>query len=59
MHLITEPYLTQQAHWPTSGCHILAQYDATSIVVHQAYRPVIGRFAAKNAIWVANSHLRA
>lgn len=46
MHLITEPYLDQQAHWPTNGRHILAQYDDTSIVVYQAYRPAIGQFAA-------------
>jgi hypothetical protein len=46
MHLLTEPYLEQQPHWPASGKHILAQYDDTSIVVYQAYRPAIGRFAA-------------
>jgi uncharacterized protein DUF4291 len=46
MHLITEPYLAQQTHWPTDGRHILAQYDDTSIVVYQAYRPAIGHFAA-------------
>jgi len=46
MHLITEPYLAQQPHWPADGKHILAQYDDTSIVVYQAYRPAIGHFAA-------------
>lgn len=46
MKLITEPYLAQQAHWPQSGKHILAQYDEHSIIVYQAYRPAIGRFAA-------------
>lgn len=49
MHLITEPYLAQQSYWPTSGRHILAQYDDTSIVVYQAYRPAIGRFAAQQS----------
>lgn len=34
------------ATWPTSGRHILATYDDTSVVVYQAYRPSIGRFAA-------------
>ena len=43
----TERYTTQTIHWPPSGQHILAQYDDTSIVVYQAYRPSIGRFAAK------------
>ncbi len=46
MGLITELYLAQQAHWPQIGRHILAQYDEHSIVVYQAYRPTIGRFAA-------------
>ncbi|HLI69943.1 MAG TPA: DUF4291 domain-containing protein [Ktedonobacteraceae bacterium] len=48
MHLITEPYLDQQPYWPASGKHILAQYDDTSIVVYQAYRPAIGHFAARH-----------
>ncbi len=46
MALVTEPYLTQVARWPTTGRHILAQYDDTSVVVYQAYRPNIGHFAA-------------
>ena len=46
MNLVTEPYLAQQAHWPQTGRHILAQYDEHSIIVYQAYRPAIGRFAA-------------
>jgi hypothetical protein len=48
MHIITEPYLTQNARWPQSGHHILAQYDDTSIIVYQAYRPSIGHFAARH-----------
>jgi hypothetical protein len=48
MPLITEPFLAQEARWPTSGRHILAQYDAGSVVVYQAYRPEIGRFAARH-----------
>jgi hypothetical protein len=48
MHLITEPYLAQQSRWPASGRHILAQFDAGSVVVYQAYRPEIGRFAARH-----------
>ncbi len=48
MKLITEPYLDQVARWPKEGKHILAQFDDASIVVNQAYRPAIGRFASKN-----------
>jgi hypothetical protein len=46
MKLITEPYLTQVAHWPRYGRHILAQFDERSIVVYQAFRPTTGNFAA-------------
>ena len=46
--LITEPYLSQLAHWPDSGQHILAQFDEETIVVYQAYRSSIGRFAVEN-----------
>jgi len=46
MKLKTDPYLTQKARWPIKGRVILAQYDADSIVVYQAYRPAIGHFAA-------------
>lgn len=46
MKLITELYQTQTERWPQSGRHILAQFDAEKIVVYQAYRPEIGRYAA-------------
>jgi hypothetical protein len=39
--LSIEPYLSQQALWPTSGRHVLAQFDASSVVVYQAFRPEI------------------
>jgi hypothetical protein len=48
MKLLTEPYPVQVARWPTSGRHIMAQFDDKSVVVYQAYRPAIGHFAAKN-----------
>jgi hypothetical protein len=48
MRLIAEPYLSQKAHWPTSGRPVLAQFDAGSVVVYQAYRPEIGHFAARH-----------
>jgi hypothetical protein len=48
MKLLTESYLTQANHWPKAGRHILAQFDDTSVVVYQAYRPAIGHFAAQH-----------
>ncbi len=47
MQLKVEPYLQQQEKWPQKGKVIMAQYDADSIVVYQAYRPAIGHFAAE------------
>lgn len=44
--LTTEPYLAQRARWPPAGRRILAQFDAERVVLYQAYRPAIGRFAA-------------
>jgi hypothetical protein len=46
MRLDTEPYLDQLRRWPACGRHILAQFDQDAVVVYQAYRPEIGRFAA-------------
>jgi hypothetical protein len=48
MNLTTEPYNAQQARWPQSGRHILAQFDDESVVVYQSYRPEIGHFAARH-----------
>ncbi|MCY0995389.1 DUF4291 domain-containing protein [Nannocystis sp. ILAH1] len=48
MKLVTEPYYSQKTRWPQRGRHILAQFDADTIVVYQAYRPEIGRFAAEH-----------
>jgi hypothetical protein len=48
MNLITEPYAAQNARWPRSGHHILAQFDAESVVVYQSYNPTIGHFAARH-----------
>lgn len=48
MTLDTAPYLAQKATWPRTGRHIMAQYDDEGIVVYQAYRPGIGRFAAEH-----------
>lgn len=54
MPLRTEPYRTQVARWPPAGRHIVAQYDAETVVVYQAYAPAIGRFAAKHG-WFGGS----
>jgi len=48
MKLLTANYTNQSAIWPEKGRHILAQYDADSIVVYQAYRPEIGHYAAEH-----------
>ena len=48
MSIITETYMAQKDRWPGSGRHILAQFDAGSVVVYQAYNPAIGHFAARN-----------
>ncbi len=48
MNLQTEPYLSQVSRWPSSGRHILAQFDDESVAVYQAYRPSIGRYAAEH-----------
>lgn len=44
----TEAYASQSERWPKSGRHILAQFDNDSVVVYQAYRPEIGRFAVEH-----------
>ncbi len=46
--LTLESWREQQARWPAEGRHILAQYDEASVVVYQAYRPAIGRYAAQH-----------
>jgi hypothetical protein len=48
MPLVTEPYAAQAARWPATGRHVLAQFDASSVVVYQAYRPAIGHYAAEH-----------
>ena len=41
-------YLDQVPHWPQSGRCILAQFDAASVYVYQAYRPSIARYAVEH-----------
>lgn len=42
------PYREQVSQWPNSGRHILAHFDADSILVYQAYRPSIARYAVEH-----------
>jgi hypothetical protein len=51
MKITTEQYPQQTTLWPSEGRHIMAQYDNDSVVVYQAYRPTIGRFAAENGFF--------
>lgn len=53
MTLLLEPYVEQLPHWPRGGRHILAQFDDESVVVYQAYRPEIGRYAAAHGAFGA------
>jgi hypothetical protein len=46
--LPTARYLDQVITWPPEGRHILAHYDAETIVVYQAYRPSIGEYAVRH-----------
>jgi hypothetical protein len=46
MTMQLELWQAQQARWPRSGRHVLAQYDEAGVVVYQAYRPAIGLPAA-------------
>ena len=46
MKLAVSPYQEQVRRWPGSGPHLLAQHDAETIVVYQAYRPATGHYAA-------------
>jgi len=45
--LLLESYVTQKELWPKEGRHILAQYDAETIFVYQAYSPAIGKATAE------------
>jgi hypothetical protein len=46
--LVTEAYTAQVKVWPKEGRHILAQYDDDTLVVYQAHRSSIGRYAAEH-----------
>jgi hypothetical protein len=44
----TQRYVDQVKHWPAEGRHILAHFDDESIIVYQAYRPEIARYAVEH-----------
>jgi hypothetical protein len=43
-----ELHSVQAQYWPSEGEHVLAHFDAESIVVYQAYRPSTGRHAIEH-----------
>ncbi len=43
--MLTRSYLDQLESWPRTGRHILANFDAESIQVYQAYNAAIAEFA--------------
>lgn len=47
----TENYLKQVEQWPSKGRVILAQYDAESVTVYQAYNKSIGQYAAEHGVF--------
>jgi hypothetical protein len=65
--LALELHSSQRARWPDEGRHILAQYDAESVVVYQAFREVIAAeavalqrfgpsFSRSRMSWRARAH---
>ncbi|CAG8722680.1 hypothetical protein C2G38_1999253 [Gigaspora rosea] len=43
-----ELYEIQSKKWPTFGRHIMAQYDESTIIVYQAFKPSIAQYAVEN-----------
>lgn len=52
----TENYLKQQTQLPTEGKHIIANFDADTIVVYQAYNPSIANYAVHNQRFGGSSY---
>jgi len=46
--LLTEPYIEQRERWPKAGRYILAQFTQEAILVYQAFKPEIGRYAVEH-----------
>jgi len=48
LSVITRLYSELLPTWPKNGRHILAQFDAETIYVYQAYRPAIARYGVEH-----------
>ena len=48
MSLRDELHSVQSANWPACGEHVMAHFDAESVVVYQAYRESTGRYAIEH-----------
>lgn len=48
MRLLITTYTEQISKLPEIGRYIVAQFDEEGVVVYQAYRPAIGKFAAEH-----------
>jgi Domain of unknown function (DUF4291) len=48
MRLLTTTYIQQISTLPKSGRHIIAQFDEEGVILSQAYRLAIGKFAAQH-----------
>jgi Domain of unknown function (DUF4291) len=49
MRLLTATYTQQISKLPKSGRHIVAQFDEEGVILYQAYRSAIGKFAAQHS----------
>jgi hypothetical protein len=47
MQLRTTLYTEQAKRMPQSGKHVIGQFDANHMVVYQAYKPSIGKYASQ------------
>lgn len=41
-------YILQKEKWPKEGRHIVAQYDDKSVIVYQAFKPTIAKYAVQH-----------
>lgn len=48
MNLKVEKYIEQVKRLPSTGKHIIGQFDNESIIVYQAFRPSIAEYAVKH-----------
>ena len=48
MNIPTRLYVEQSRRWPSDGRHMLASYDADTIIVYQAYNSGVADYAVKH-----------